>query len=400
MAFPIAKITTKAVTYGDQSLLANHKPQHVTVILNPVAKKRKAKKLFEKYCEPILHLAGYAVTIIQTQSENQARNLIGNLNNQTDIIIVAGGDGTLSDVVTGMMRKYKHNSSAIKELPIGILPLGKTNKVADSLFHGYPNLVEVRKLTDATIAILRGKTKFVDVLEVELLEKDAEHLAEPIYAVGSVEWGAWNDAHCRSDKYWYLGILRTYVTYIFSGFKSDINWDCNGVLRYFDPCSGCSNCHHKQDPTLNKRWWHSFVPKIKQSPNGDNNADHSKIINKNCSIVHEIPISTTELHIKTENVKVDKKNMIPSLKVELGPPNISYMEFVTEGWRRLNGQKTLVNKTLEAREIEIHPSQLHNFKDKERSFYIDNEEFELKPVKLKLIPKTLKIFYPKDVNTS
>lgn len=131
---------------------------------------RKAKKLFEKYCEPILHLAGYAVTIIQTQSENQARNLIANLSTQTDIIVVAGGDGTLSDVVTGMMRKYNHNSSAVKALSIGILPLGQTNKVANTLFNGYLDMVEVQQLADAAIAIVRGKTMLADILEVELLE--------------------------------------------------------------------------------------------------------------------------------------------------------------------------------------------------------------------------------------
>lgn len=181
----------EAATYGDQPLPTRLKPQHVTVILNPVAKKRllsliyyiflniklkliqnsrKAKKLFEKYCEPLLHLAGFSVTIIQTQSENQARNLIANLNNHTDAIVVAGGDGTLSDVVTGIMRKYKNNASAAKQCPIGILPLGQINRVADSLFNGYEHLAEVRELADATMAVVRGKTKLMDVLEVELLE--------------------------------------------------------------------------------------------------------------------------------------------------------------------------------------------------------------------------------------
>lgn len=109
------------------------------------------------------------VTIIQTQSENQARNLVANLNIPTDMIVVAGGDGTLSDVVTGMMRKYKNNTSAVKQCPIGILPLGQINRVADSLFHEYEDLVEVRKLVDATMAVVRGKTKLADVLEVEVL---------------------------------------------------------------------------------------------------------------------------------------------------------------------------------------------------------------------------------------
>lgn len=118
----------------------------------------------------MLHLAGFAVTIVQTQSENEARSLIANLNTPTDIIVVAGGDGTVSDVVTGVMRRYKDNISAVKNIPIGILPLGNTNSVASSLFHGYEDLKEVRELADATMAIVRGKTTLVDVMKVELLE--------------------------------------------------------------------------------------------------------------------------------------------------------------------------------------------------------------------------------------
>lgn len=58
---------------------------------------RKAKANFEKYCAPLLHLAGFTVDIVQTESEGQARNLAAELKN-TDVVVVAGGDGTLSEV--------------------------------------------------------------------------------------------------------------------------------------------------------------------------------------------------------------------------------------------------------------------------------------------------------------
>jgi hypothetical protein len=68
------------------------------------------------------------------------------------------------------MRKYNKHSSVAKQCPIGILPLGQTNRVANSLFYGYTDLIEIRKLIDATMAIVRGKTKLADVLEVNLLQ--------------------------------------------------------------------------------------------------------------------------------------------------------------------------------------------------------------------------------------
>lgn len=112
------------------------------------------------------------MTIIQTEQEGQARTLIENLNTPTDAILVAGGDGTLLDVITGLMRKYNGNLSHVKQCPVGILPLGETNKIADSLFWNQSgeNLPYIRKMADATMAAIKGSTKFVDVVKVEPLE--------------------------------------------------------------------------------------------------------------------------------------------------------------------------------------------------------------------------------------
>lgn len=118
----------------------------------------------------MLHLAGIAITIIQTESENQARTIVANLNTRTDGIIVAGGDGTLSDVITGLMRKYQINVGYVRQCPVAVLPLGLTNRVADSLFNRNNETSEVRALAEATMAIVRGNTTLFDVIEVTTLE--------------------------------------------------------------------------------------------------------------------------------------------------------------------------------------------------------------------------------------
>lgn len=56
--------------------------------------------------------------ILQTESEGHAKRLMENLSN-TDAIVVAGGDGTLSEVVTGLLRRDDINDSAA--VPIGRL---------------------------------------------------------------------------------------------------------------------------------------------------------------------------------------------------------------------------------------------------------------------------------------
>lgn len=43
-------------------------------------------------------MAGYTVTVLSTEREGGARSLVENLIGETDALIVAGGDGTLSEV--------------------------------------------------------------------------------------------------------------------------------------------------------------------------------------------------------------------------------------------------------------------------------------------------------------
>lgn len=106
----------KAAVYGKQPIEPGVEPKTVTVILNPNANRRKATKNFEKYCAPILNLAGIYVDVVQTESEGHAKTLMESLSN-TDAIVVAGGDGTLSEVVTGLLRRTDVTSSNL--IPIG-----------------------------------------------------------------------------------------------------------------------------------------------------------------------------------------------------------------------------------------------------------------------------------------
>ncbi|XP_066599322.1 acylglycerol kinase, mitochondrial [Prorops nasuta] len=381
--------------YGDTPLPTNIKPRHVTVILNPTASKRKTKKFFEEYCEPLLHLAGIAVTIIQTESEGHARTIATNLNTPTDAIIVAGGDGTLSEVITGLMRKYEGNVDSVKKCPIGVLPLGKTSRIAKSLFSGYNDMIAIREMVDATMAVIIGNSKLLDVVKVEPLQQDADKPLKPVYGLGVLEWGAWRDADARCNTYWYWGSLRRYASYVFNGYKKDLSWNCKATLKYTDPCSGCSRCFYKystnvESNKLSQRWWHAFLPRRK--PN-ISQIDYSKIINENCGSVHELPLSATELQILTGNINSNSEMDKPALQVQLGPEKIDYLNFVSEGWRRIRGEKKLVGQTLEVNDLELHFETNDNM-DKTKMFSIDSEEYDLMPLKIQLLPQSVQIFCP------
>lgn len=59
---------------------------------------RKGKAEFDRYCAPLLHLAGIKVATVRTEHEGQARDLMEIMDN-TSAVVVAGGDGTLAEVM-------------------------------------------------------------------------------------------------------------------------------------------------------------------------------------------------------------------------------------------------------------------------------------------------------------
>lgn len=97
-----------------------------------------------------------------------------------------------------------------------MLPLGKSNTIARSFFPGGNHLQNVRSLGDASMAVIQEVTKPVDVMKIEVLD-ETEEQRKPIYAVSGIQWGAYRDAQAKKDKYWYLGPLRNYATYLFNG---------------------------------------------------------------------------------------------------------------------------------------------------------------------------------------
>lgn len=88
---------------------------------------------------------GYEVTAYPTQYAGEAVLRIEALEDGYELVVCSGGDGTLDEVVTGMMRRPEE-----KRIPIGYIPAGSTNDFAKSL--GLP-----QKMEDAAARIMAGK---------------------------------------------------------------------------------------------------------------------------------------------------------------------------------------------------------------------------------------------------
>lgn len=99
----------------------------VLLIINPVAGKSMVRENLVGILQ-ILTREGWRVECYPTQGQGDARNLVRDCRDDFDFICCAGGDGTLDEVLCGMMENPYQSF-----IPIGYIPAGTTNDFASTL---------------------------------------------------------------------------------------------------------------------------------------------------------------------------------------------------------------------------------------------------------------------------
>ena len=95
------------------------------LLINPVAGRGGFRQGFSDIIE-LFHSAGYAPTIYMTKAALDAEKLVRTYGSLYSVIVCIGGDGTLSEVISGLM--------SLKNPPsLGYIPMGTTNDVANTL---------------------------------------------------------------------------------------------------------------------------------------------------------------------------------------------------------------------------------------------------------------------------
>lgn len=94
-------------------------------IYNPNAGKGLIKPKLSDVLD-IFVKAGYEVTVYPTQKYRDGYHKVRHFKEDYDLVVCSGGDGTLDEIVTGMMKRKE-------QIPIGYIPTGTTNDFARSL---------------------------------------------------------------------------------------------------------------------------------------------------------------------------------------------------------------------------------------------------------------------------
>ncbi len=165
------------------------KVKKCVVIYNPSSGRCKRKNIF-RILYRVLEKYGYETTVISTEYSGHASEIVANMG-YADLVISAGGDGTLSEVMDGNLRREN-------KLVIANIPLGSTNDVGimygytknyrhnlELLLNGQVKNVDVCMINDRSFVYVAAFGNYVDISYVtpQKLKEKYGHLAYIIYGL-------------------------------------------------------------------------------------------------------------------------------------------------------------------------------------------------------------------------
>lgn len=123
------------------------KKKRLLLIANPVAGKGRCERLIDQFVRE-MKLRGYQLETFVTRSAGEANRRARDIDPDIGTLVVAGGDGTLNEVVNGLSNPSR--------VPIGLLPLGTANILAHEL-------AVPKKPVAVAQAIEEGRVRWLDM---------------------------------------------------------------------------------------------------------------------------------------------------------------------------------------------------------------------------------------------
>uniref|UniRef100_K3WTK5 DAGKc domain-containing protein n=1 Tax=Globisporangium ultimum (strain ATCC 200006 / CBS 805.95 / DAOM BR144) TaxID=431595 RepID=K3WTK5_GLOUD len=172
------------------------------VIINPVGGAGKGVQTYESKVAPIFKYAGIDTTVEVTEHAGHATEIVTSMPLQHyDCVLPVGGDGSLSEITQGLMKRPDWNC-AIRQ-PIGIIPSGSGNGLSHSILH---ECQERGKPINAAFVLAKGAAQELDITSVR-------NGKETMYSFLSLEWASIADVDVISEKFRALGGLRFGLVY-------------------------------------------------------------------------------------------------------------------------------------------------------------------------------------------
>ena len=160
------------------------------MIVNPHGGLKKGLTILESI-KPIFKNASVNLIIKKTEYAGHAYDFAKNLDfKNVDGICAIGGDGTLYELINGMLKREDGN-----KLPVGLITGGTGN----SFMHDLDCLDPI----EAAKRIIKFKERAIDIAKVENSSSNSI-----IYSFNIIGWGVATDINKRAEKMRWLGEMR------------------------------------------------------------------------------------------------------------------------------------------------------------------------------------------------
>ena len=161
------------------------------IFINPYGGKGKAKKIWASV-ENLFKLSFFSYDIMYTTHYQHAYEYTLTLpKDKYHGLISNSGDGIIHEIVNALMeRKFKGEDI---DIPVGIIPAGSGNALAKTLSHEAGE-VDCSPVVAAYL-ILTGKTRKIDLLEIEFESKEKK-----TYAFLSINFAIIADIDLESES--------------------------------------------------------------------------------------------------------------------------------------------------------------------------------------------------------
>ncbi|DAC21096.1 MAG TPA: diacylglycerol kinase family lipid kinase [Candidatus Thalassarchaeaceae archaeon] len=172
-------------------------PSKVHLLVNPYSGRKKGL-LVGQEAERLLIEAGVVVDVHHSEYASHLVEIAASLDlSDGDCIAVVGGDGSLSEAITGWMRT-KPTTTPI----FAVIPAGTGNSQGTEL--------GISGVDDGVSRILRGRTQAIDLAEVNLRSGNRKDPGPEMtwYSHNLVTWGLGVDSVVLAEKLRWMGPIR------------------------------------------------------------------------------------------------------------------------------------------------------------------------------------------------
>ena len=268
-------------------------------------------------------------------------------------------------VITGFIRLQ--DKDIVSQIPIGVIPLGKTNRFFNREFKGSGQ--NARTLGNAAMAIVKGATRHINVIEV------ASDGVRPTYCLSGLNWGLFQEVKAKIDakKHWWAGPWKKQMAFITRTLR---NWP-----SFYSAELGFDGCSIDRIPELYNDVENSTVKSADRKKN-DMSIPSSETSRDDPSINTEIC---------TMNLQIGNDHGDPKLHMQLLDSNILKADFISNGIKWMKNNFNIVRsdsyKEYFAEQVTLRPKM-----DCATFFHIDGEEFEAKDITVKIHKNKLLFF--------